>query len=139
MVYLCFSFCIASRRRHTRCALVTGVQTCALPIYLFDQRQEPALVPEGGFGLRDLDEGTLADRDHVAACGVKTDRALHQILDLGDVGLAQRLRSLVARDRARPAAPLPLRLVGSRHPAADLIGAPRPFVPTRAGGARRAQ
>src|SRR3546814_18080397 len=25
-------FCFASRRRHTRCALVTGVQTCALPI-----------------------------------------------------------------------------------------------------------
>src|SRR3546814_5750464 len=25
-------FC-TSRRRHTRCALVTGVQTCALPIY----------------------------------------------------------------------------------------------------------
>src|SRR3546814_11800763 len=28
---LCFFF--SSRRRHTRCALVTGVQTCALPIY----------------------------------------------------------------------------------------------------------
>src|SRR3546814_1891697 len=27
---LCFFF--SSRRRHTRCALVTGVQTCALPI-----------------------------------------------------------------------------------------------------------
>src|SRR3546814_10394305 len=27
----CFFF--SSRRRHTRCALVTGVQTCALPIY----------------------------------------------------------------------------------------------------------
>src|SRR3546814_5154131 len=27
-------FC-SSRRRHTRCALVTGVQTCALPIYDF--------------------------------------------------------------------------------------------------------
>src|SRR3546814_10249493 len=26
------SFFFASRRRHTRCALVTGVQTCALPI-----------------------------------------------------------------------------------------------------------
>src|SRR3546814_11486545 len=25
--------CFSSRRRHTRCALVTGVQTCALPIY----------------------------------------------------------------------------------------------------------
>src|SRR3546814_6278242 len=27
----CFFF-FSSRRRHTRCALVTGVQTCALPI-----------------------------------------------------------------------------------------------------------
>src|SRR3546814_6810592 len=30
-VFLCFFF--SSRRRHTSCALVTGVQTCALPIY----------------------------------------------------------------------------------------------------------
>src|SRR3546814_10499150 len=29
---VCFFF-FSSRRRHTRCALVTGVQTCALPIY----------------------------------------------------------------------------------------------------------
>src|SRR3546814_1372195 len=29
----CYLFCFSSRRRHTRCALVTGVQTCALPIY----------------------------------------------------------------------------------------------------------
>src|SRR3546814_13378719 len=28
------SFFFSSRRRHTRCALVTGVQTCALPISL---------------------------------------------------------------------------------------------------------
>src|SRR3546814_1052918 len=28
MVFLC-----SSKRRHTRCALVTGVQTCALPIF----------------------------------------------------------------------------------------------------------
>src|SRR3546814_3631597 len=41
-IYLCLSsslcvslvfFFFSSRRRHTRCALVTGVQTCALPIY----------------------------------------------------------------------------------------------------------
>src|SRR3546814_20968503 len=31
-LYRC-SFFFASRRRHTRCALVTGVQTCALPIF----------------------------------------------------------------------------------------------------------
>src|SRR3546814_4431733 len=29
-----FHFFFSSRRRHTRCALVTGVQTCALPILL---------------------------------------------------------------------------------------------------------
>src|SRR3546814_8190169 len=28
-----FFFFFSSRRRHTICALVTGVQTCALPIY----------------------------------------------------------------------------------------------------------
>src|SRR3546814_16706632 len=28
----CLFFFFSSRRRHTRCALVTGVQTCALPI-----------------------------------------------------------------------------------------------------------
>src|SRR3546814_2304446 len=31
-VSYCFVFFFSSRRRHTRCALVTGVQTCALPI-----------------------------------------------------------------------------------------------------------
>src|SRR3546814_6670745 len=31
LFYGCFFF-FSSRRRHTRCALVTGVQTCALPI-----------------------------------------------------------------------------------------------------------
>src|SRR3546814_6994233 len=30
--FVCLSFFFSSRRRHTRCALVTGVQTCALPI-----------------------------------------------------------------------------------------------------------
>src|SRR3546814_5797667 len=29
-MFFCF---FSSRRRHTRCALVTGVQTCALPIF----------------------------------------------------------------------------------------------------------
>src|SRR3546814_14523378 len=33
MSILMILFFFSSRRRHTRCALVTGVQTCALPIY----------------------------------------------------------------------------------------------------------
>src|SRR3546814_7870070 len=39
-------FFFSSRRRHTRCALVTGVQTCALPIFLslgFGQLSRPVL------------------------------------------------------------------------------------------------
>src|SRR3546814_8518029 len=37
VVYFVVIF-LSSRRRHTRCALVTGVQTCALPIY--EQRRQ---------------------------------------------------------------------------------------------------
>src|SRR3546814_8363864 len=46
------SFFFSSRSRHTRCALVTGVQTCALPIYhdapVTDQLRlgDPSLGPE---------------------------------------------------------------------------------------------
>src|SRR3546814_4146110 len=35
---IALNFFFSSRRRHTRCALVTGVQTCALPI---------SVIPEG--------------------------------------------------------------------------------------------
>src|SRR3546814_2309358 len=40
---LLYDFCVffSSRRRHTRCALVTGVQTCALPICLVGQFAAP--------------------------------------------------------------------------------------------------
>src|SRR3546814_1021224 len=35
LVLVVFVFFFSSRRRHTRCALVTGVQTCALPIFAY--------------------------------------------------------------------------------------------------------
>src|SRR3546814_9211696 len=38
MVWLLVFFFFSSRRRHTRCALVTGVQTCALPISVDGRR-----------------------------------------------------------------------------------------------------
>src|SRR3546814_5147845 len=47
MLSFSFSFFFfSSRRRHTRCALVTGVQTCALPICRIDTgaRLAPAEV-----------------------------------------------------------------------------------------------
>src|SRR3546814_5762082 len=47
-------FCFSSRRRHTRCALVTGVQTCALPI--FGDRTDIDIVGD----QNDLVEGLAA-------------------------------------------------------------------------------
>src|SRR3546814_14245545 len=41
-IFNCFFF--SSRRRHTRCALVTGVQTCALPISN-DGKEFPNISP----------------------------------------------------------------------------------------------
>src|SRR3546814_4664223 len=43
MIIICVLFFFSSRRRHTRCALVTGVQTCALPIYFIDEIREPII------------------------------------------------------------------------------------------------
>src|SRR3546814_1436671 len=45
-------FFFTSRRRHTRCALVTGVQTCALPIYSHIGQTNIWKVASGTF-LRD--------------------------------------------------------------------------------------
>src|SRR3546814_4911641 len=59
-------FFFSSRRRHTRCALVTGVQTCALPIYIrdtFSQAVEPAPAEAGGGAATRLDGAALAGID----------------------------------------------------------------------------
>src|SRR3546814_4405808 len=58
-------FFFSSRRRHTRCALVTGVQTCALPIY------RPAVG--GAHHLDDLAQGSDLEPQHL----VDEDRAVH--------------------------------------------------------------
>src|SRR3546814_7685123 len=38
-LFICVYFFFSSRRRHTRCALVTGVQTCALPICVIERQR----------------------------------------------------------------------------------------------------
>src|SRR3546814_10920342 len=56
-----FIFFFSSRRRHTRCALVTGVQTCALPIC------DPAAEDHddrGGDGQPDPAEARRRAREH---------------------------------------------------------------------------
>src|SRR3546814_4444001 len=63
MMWCCFCF-FSSRRRHTRCALVTGVQTCALPIY-----REPLTVDAV------LDSPRVTDPLHLLDCCLVTDGA----------------------------------------------------------------
>src|SRR3546814_2604511 len=48
MLCFCVLFFFSSRRRHTRCALVTGVQTCALPIYDERHAGRPVAPPRAG-------------------------------------------------------------------------------------------
>src|SRR3546814_8491651 len=57
--YVRYDFFLSSRRRHTRCALVTGVQTCALPIYL--EHLEPAQIEQCS-GRSSMSTGTRTKR-----------------------------------------------------------------------------
>src|SRR3546814_5668723 len=71
-------FFFSSRGRHTRCALVTGVQTCALPIYV------------------DVDRA-LAARDVIGAPDL-FDRTVERVLDQFLMALAARQGAIDLRD-----------------------------------------
>src|SRR3546814_4279122 len=62
-------FFFSSRRRHTRCALVTGVQTCALPIYAEHRHRtvEPECVQADGGVDDDASLGLAEQLVEVAA------------------------------------------------------------------------
>src|SRR3546814_5653291 len=62
---MCFLFFFSSRRRHTRCALVTGVQTCALPIYLIEERRLSLM--KGDAFLINTARGDIVDQDALIA------------------------------------------------------------------------
>src|SRR3546814_8721562 len=47
--YSLFGFFFSSRRRHTRCALVTGVQTCALPISVLSAAMSDTKTGKGRY------------------------------------------------------------------------------------------
>src|SRR3546814_8017363 len=67
-------FFFSSRRRHTRCALVTGVQTCALPISRSEATGKSATavgswVDRDGDNIIDGDEVVLASGTNSSAFG----------------------------------------------------------------------
>src|SRR3546814_10384769 len=55
-------FCFSSRRRHTRCALVTGVQTCALPICMILRPAVQKLLADAQAGKFDIVVAEALDR-----------------------------------------------------------------------------
>src|SRR3546814_3580337 len=67
----------SSRRRHTRCALVTGVQTCALPISTISRNYRSAVAlaaalafwPSTSLGPKDIACTSRRDTEHPTATG----------------------------------------------------------------------
>src|SRR3546814_6562534 len=78
LISIVVDFFFASRRRHTRCALVTGVQTCALPIYLEREMLDPLgrilVAPHVGLA-RQLEKG-----EDIAVPGVEEDVHVRVVL-----------------------------------------------------------
>src|SRR3546814_6940173 len=85
-IWDCYFF-FSSRRRHTRCALVTGVQTCALPILtqpsptaLRDEIERCRAMTDKPFGVNMTVFPTINAPDYKAYAqaiidgGVKIDR-----------------------------------------------------------------
>src|SRR3546814_1393969 len=109
---LCSVFFFSSRRRHTRCALVTGVQTCALPIYRQALERDPA-----NFSVRNNLGLSLA-------LDGKRDEAIEVLAELAvDPQAGQTvLRNLEAAYAARPVAPAAGDPAGA-HPADTHPGA----------------
>src|SRR3546814_3319020 len=64
IVCICIDFCFSSRRRHTRCALVIGVQTCALPIFATASIYPPGQLVKGIIVNRLGKRFVAEDSDH---------------------------------------------------------------------------
>src|SRR3546814_1462198 len=125
-------FFFSSRRRHTRCALVTGVQTCALPIS--DARREIARFPDTEAEARERELGNairqpvrhVADRPDDDRNRTAQPRA-DQIDDAAETDIADAIGDLEPEDdrRATALGPaqllLPRRLDEAEHLAAALV------------------
>src|SRR3546814_1668524 len=79
----CVFFCFfSSRRRHTRCALVTGVQTCALPISgigAVRQREDAGAMVGHQHYMAAIARITAAVREREAKVAILRDTPAHAI------------------------------------------------------------
>src|SRR3546814_7765706 len=82
-----FSECFfSSRRRHTRCALVTGVQTCALPILRREARR-PVAEQIGQYNQRDAMFARLFG-DQIGLARIAADVDHDEAAVFGEIGRA---------------------------------------------------
>src|SRR3546814_3249767 len=82
VVRMICSFFFSSRRRHTRCALVTGVQTCALPIWPDGLLLSACAEPGGPQTLLDLIQELVHPRAAPPAEVLSTEAARLTQLDV---------------------------------------------------------
>src|SRR3546814_13825745 len=80
-VFVCFFF--SSRRRHTRCALVTGVQTCALPICQDVISRDNVSVKVNAviyFRIVDAERAVIQVENHIKATSQLAQTTLRSVL-----------------------------------------------------------
>src|SRR3546814_9101325 len=88
-------FFLSSRRRHTRCALVTGVQTCALPISAVRTTLNARELPDSLARLRSAIERAIPVGNGPGGNHRKMPDSIESAL--ADSGLWQRLERIKAR------------------------------------------
>src|SRR3546814_21054704 len=86
-MFVCCFF--SSRRRHTRCALVTGVQTCALPILEGSTPREgrPTMEEDTKRPTASHDHGYDAMPDRRGELRIRTDCRTARVKWATDIGL----------------------------------------------------
>src|SRR3546814_19672201 len=117
---VCFDlfFFFSSRRRHTRCALVTGVQTCALPIWRL------ALSGRSGRGFVAVPADAAELRGPLVLASPRRQSAVAVARDLADA--AQRAGGIRRVDADHAGGAHPRDRSGGEH--APALG-PRPAHP----------
>src|SRR3546814_11159874 len=79
---VCF---FSSRRRHTRCALVTGVQTCALPIFIHAAKPHPD---------REIPQAQSAHDTFWDSVSLHTEATAHTLWNMSDRGIPRSYRMM---------------------------------------------
>src|SRR3546814_16243233 len=105
VIFVCIQvFFLSSRRRHTSFALVTGVQTCAIPIFGCIERQDGL-----AHGLIIALEPHPDIREYMPGlASARPPAPLVEILDLIDAFAPEALITVAAGGRKKPRNPMPV-------------------------------